>query len=221
MRSNVAQWAELHRGGYFANHPRYKNRNGKESADLEHVAQFGREFRPGMRVVVIGAGYGRETAVFAPLVGTVYAIDVCQEVLADMARYLGGMGISNVVPVLAEGWREKVPAGMDLFYSMATFQHLTKDLAKDYLAGIAEKLKPIAGRAIVQFAENETGTADADLVAYEPNVRWTTGEILEACRKAGLEAIQINTVRGTNRAGREWAWHWAFMRIKNAPSAKS
>ncbi|MBE3109320.1 MAG: class I SAM-dependent methyltransferase [Acidobacteria bacterium] len=211
MRSNIAEWAELHRGGYFANHPRYKNRGAKAEPDLEHIGQFGRELQPSMKVVVIGSGYGREVALFAPLVRTVYAIDVCPEVLAEMDEYLKTKNVVNVVPVLAAYWLSRTPSDIDLFYSMATFQHTTKDLARDYLYGIADKLKPVSGRAIIQFADNETGTADAPLEAVEPNVRWSKAEITEAVKNAGLNLIKINTLNGKNKAGKRWTWHWAFI----------
>jgi SAM-dependent methyltransferase len=211
MKSNIAEWAELHRSGYFVNHPRYQDRRMRAELDLEYIGQFGLKLRPGMNVAVIGSGYGREAAIFGPLVKDVYAIDVCPEVFAEMFEYLLQRKVENVMPVLAAIWRSGVPNGVDLFYSMATFQHITKDLAQNYLFGIADKLKPASGRAVIQFAENETGTPDAELKVYEPNVRWTKAEIADAVKKAGLKLIEINTLCGTNKAGRGWTWHWAFI----------
>lgn len=211
MRTNIAQWAELHRGGYFANHPRYQGRERKASRDLEFLAQFGVKLRPRMSVVVIGSGYGREAAVFGPLVKDVYAIDVCPEVFAEMAEYLLAKKLENVMPVLAEDWMWGMPSPIDLFYSMAAFQHMTKDLVRNYLYGIADKLRPVSGRAVLQFAENETGTADAPLEAVEPNVRWSKAEIAEAVKDAGLNLIKINTLNGKNKAGKKWTWHWALI----------
>jgi cyclopropane fatty-acyl-phospholipid synthase-like methyltransferase len=165
-----------------------------------------------MVIAVIGSGYGRELAIFGPKVTRAYGIDVSELVHAEMAGYLKAKKVANVVPVLAEGWAEALPAGLDLVYSVATFQHLTRDLVRDYLWGTARKLGQPDGRAILQFAENERGTEDAEDKAYEPNVKWTAEEIALAMADAGLELVEIKTMTGIHRNGREWKWHWTLSR---------
>jgi len=211
MKSNIAEWIALHKAGYFANHPRYQNRDKKVSYDLEYLGQFKFELRSWMNIVVIGAGYGRETAILAPLVKWVYAIDVSPSLGTGMKEFLWARKIENFDFVWAQSWHERIPSGIDLFYSIATFQHITKDLARDYLDGIADKLTEGTGRAVIQFAENETGTDDADLRIYEPNVKWSAPEIKEAVENAGLKLLNINTLRGRNKAGKEWTWHWVLI----------
>lgn len=212
MRSNVERWKELHEAGYFRDHRCYQNRMAKPSDDLKYLDLFRIELKPEMVIAVIGSGYGRELAVFGPKVARAYGLDVSEKVHAEMRAYLKAKGVKNVVPVLAEGWAEALPDGLDLVYSVATFQHLTRDLVRDYLWGIARKLGQPGGRAVLQFAENERGTEDAEDKAYEPNVKWTAEDIALAMAGAGLEIVEIKTMTGIHRNGREWKWHWTLSR---------
>ena len=212
MRSNVERWKELHEGGYFRDHPCYQNKMAKPSSDQGYLDLFKVKLRPEMVIAVIGSGYGRELAIFGPKVARAYGVDVSEKVHAEMTAYLKAKGVKNVVPVMAEGWEEALPPGLDLVYSVATFQHLTRDLVRDYLRGIARKLEQPEGRAVLQFAENERGTEDAEDKAYEPNVKWTAKEIAPAMAEAGLELVEIKTMTGIHRNGREWKWHWTLSR---------
>ena len=91
-------------------------------------------------VVVIGCGYGRETAHIAPHVEHVYGVEVSDLILEKAVRYLAGRNIANFTPVLAERYASDIPAGIDLVFSVACMQFITRDLVFDYFATLARKL---------------------------------------------------------------------------------
>jgi cyclopropane fatty-acyl-phospholipid synthase-like methyltransferase len=214
MKSNIQGWRELHsRLRYYDTHPNYIKKDSRVDGDLAVIASF--LLRQDWNVAVIGAGYGRETALIAPSVRKVFAIDV-RETLPHLRAFLGKRKISNVVEVDAEDWRAGIQEDgrvipIDFVYSLVTFQHLTRDLVRDYIYGFHPLLIP-GGVFLAQFSESPTGTSDADERAVEPNVRWTREEISELIRGAGYSWLQIRTISGIGgtRAKKPWIWHWAF-----------
>lgn len=210
MKTNISGWLALHEAGYYKVHPYYKDKSNAPVGDLEAIEYY-YKLRPEMTVAIIGSGYGREAAMIAPRVAKVYAIDIGEIVFAQMRQYLAEKGISNVEPVLAERWREDLPAGIDFVYSFVTFQHLTRDLTRDYILGLPEKLAE-DGHGLVQFSESPTGTVDAEDVAVEPNVKWTVSEIRALFAEAGLFIYRFHTSNGVGgrRTTKTWTWHWAY-----------
>lgn len=215
MNSNIAGWRNLHaKGRYYDTHPNYVKRDGRiDTDDLVIIAGF--LLNPAWNVAVIGSGYGREIAMIAPYVRRVYAIDV-RETFPYLRAFLGKKEITNFVEVDAENWRDGIKDPIDFVYSVVTFQHLTRDLVEDYMAGFSVFLADNA-RAIVQFSESPTGTFDADDRPVEPNVKWTVPEIRDLLTRTGYDVIEIKTVSGVGgtRVTRPWKWHWVFFRKKN------
>ena len=204
IRSNVEFWKQLQDADYFEKHPCY---NGLvDMGDSEcHVIEWFLPFSKDMNVVVIGCGYGRETAHLAQRVAHVYGIDVSPTILAKAVHYLGEKGITNFTPVEAENYRQMIPHDIDLVFSIVVMQHLTRDLVRDYFSGLGFLLKP-RGRMVIQFLE-ETAPyrqSEAELRAYEPSVSWTIPEIVELCRGAGLRMELARSYLATETA----LWHW-------------
>jgi len=160
---------------------------------------------PDMNVVVIGCGYGRESAMIAPHVRHVYGIDVSRTILDKAEKFVTSKGVSNFTSVLAEQWKDSIPAGIDIVYSMVVFQHLTRDLVRDYVNGLAAKLLPL-GVFVCQFANLVYDTADAVDKTYEPSVRWNRDEITQLVKDAGLTLFRIDTQEIPGKG----YWHWAF-----------
>lgn len=204
MRSNVEFWKQLQEGGYFENHPCYNglvDMGDSECTVIEWFLPLSKD----MNAVVIGCGYGRETAHIAQRVGRVHGIDVSPTILAKAVGYLGEKGITNFIPVEAEMYRHVIPKGIDLVFSIVVMQHLTRDLVRDYFRGLGAKLNA-RGRIVVQFLE-EIGVErhiEAELKVYEPSVSWTIPEIVALCRDSGLRMEQARSYLATETA----LWHW-------------
>jgi cyclopropane fatty-acyl-phospholipid synthase-like methyltransferase len=204
MRSNVDCWKDLHDNGYFPKHKYFKGYRQDGLRDVLRIEGFVK-LKPTDVVVVIGCGYGRESAAIARIVKTVYGIDVGATIFAMAKAYLDEQKITNFVPVLAERYAQEIPDGIDLIYSIVTMQHVTRDIVRDYLTVLGRKLSP-TGSMVLQFLETSHGEQDANIAAYEPCVSWTMDEIKEAAQ--GLRMIASADV-----IGKTWVHHWVHLGV--------
>ena len=213
FRSNIQYWKEMQENSYFERHPCYKGLVDMGDNECDIIEWF-MPLRPDMRAVVIGCGYGRESARIARRVGHLYGIDVSETILAKARKYLGDLGVTNFTDVLAETYRSAIPDGIDLVFSIVVFQHLTRDLVRDYVGTLGKKLGR-DGRMVIQFLEemNSDLTADADLRTYEPSISWSIRQIVEMARALGLELEAARSYMPTPTA----IWHWVSLR--RAPAA--
>jgi SAM-dependent methyltransferase len=206
LRSNVEQWKQLQDLDYFENHPCYMGLRDFDQSTCATIETF-TPLAPEMNVVVIGCGYGRETAHIAPRVRHVWGIDVSQKILDKAQKYLTDRGVTNFTPALSDSYKTDIPAKIDLVFSIVVMQHLTRDLVVDYFKHLGEKLNP-KGRILVQFVEDFMATdEDADLRAYEPSINWTPRQILELSQTCKLKFIEVRTKQVTPTA----LWHWALL----------
>lgn len=92
------------------------------------LAGFGIE--PGFAVVDYGCGPGRYLAEASKLVGPtgkVYAVDIHRLAIQDVERLKATLNLTNVIPVLAQGYSCAVPDhAADLIYALDMF-HGVKD----------------------------------------------------------------------------------------------
>lgn len=213
-RSNVSNWRALQEGGYFENHPCYGafSKSGGQF-DEAKIAEFF-ELRPDHLVVNIGCGYGREALHIAPKVRHVYGIDVSATVLGKAVNFLSENGISNFTPVEAERYREQIPSGIDFVYCIVVMQHLTRDLARDYIKTLGSRLAP-EGRMLIQFIhELFDGVEDADaaLTDYEPSISWTLPQLVQLAQECAVEIQEVRSLVATPTC----LWHWAFLKKAGA-----
>ncbi len=202
MKSNLHCWKTMQEQRYFEKHPRYKGilSFGKETVPaIEQFTKLDSEHS----VVVLGCGYGRECIQITPFVKRVYGIDVSSTIINKAMTFTKGHGACNFIGVTTETWERDIPIGVDLVYSMAVMQHLTRDLVIDYFKRLPKKLAP-NGMMIIQFLEKFTDIYhDADIRIYEPQVSWTEIEIREMAAACGL-VVEVKTIKATEIA----VWHW-------------
>lgn len=216
IRSNLLHWQEMQDSGYFDNHPCYQSdvvASGEEGVNA--ITPF-MHLTPDQTVVVIGCGFGRESVPIARRVGHVYGIDVNDTILHKATQYTVSQGVTNFTPVRAAEYREKIPDGIALVFSIVVMQHLTRDLVEDYFLGLGAKLRP-DGLMLVQFLEvmSESGDVDARLATYEPSVSWNTRQLFRLADRTGLTVREIRTTKVTPIA----LWHWAaFERPAQSPN---
>src|SRR5712691_12656819 len=131
MRSNLEFWKEMQEQDYFENHPCYRGLDD-HGGDVNFIEKF-ITLNPKMSAVVIGCGYGRESAYIAKRVGWVYGIDVNETILSKARAWVTERGVHNFTAILADNYKSDIPNEIDLIYSIVVMQHLTKDLVYDYL----------------------------------------------------------------------------------------
>lgn len=210
MRSNIEVWRALQDEDYFENHPCYRGlTDSPDNFDPYWIGLF-RPLASDMIVVVIGCGYGRDTALIAPRVAHVYGIDVSERILGKTERFLRDRNVTNFTPVLAEKYKTAIPSGIDLVYSMVVMQHLTRDLVRDYLISLGTKLSP-SGNMLIQFLQEKTGDLNEDAsvdLKVEPKISWSPFQIADAVKEAGLKLHYVRTLPVDDN---DTFWHWTFI----------
>src|SRR5258708_20908416 len=130
MRSNVNRWKELQDDDYFGRHPWYTFRaldptDKSGEIDIRIMDKYF-TITPDHRVVVIGCGYGRETAPLARRCRELFAIDVNDTILERAKQYLHDRNVHNVEFVLADEFDHEIPNGINLVFSITVMQNLTR-----------------------------------------------------------------------------------------------
>ncbi len=178
---------------YFEKHPCFRKFTTIGHETIPAIEYF-TKLEPHYKVVVIGCGYGRETLQIAPRVEYVYGIDVSHTILQKAVKITSENGVHNFIPVLVDTYKEDIPSGIDLVYSVVTMQHLTRDLVYDYFHTLSRKLNK-EGVMIVQFLERVGDKGlDAELRVYEPSVTWRKEQIVELAEECDLSLV-IRTVK--------------------------
>ena len=195
--------------GYFEKHPRYKGLLAFGKETVPAIEQF-TKLNSEQNVIVIGCGYGRECIQIGPFVKRVYGLDVNYTIIKKALKFTRKQGMVNFVGVTADTWERDIPGGINLIYSMAVMQHLTRDLVYDYFRRLPKKLAP-NGMMIIQFLEKFTDIYhDAEIRLYEPQVSWTEVEIREMATACGL-VVEVKTIKATEIA----VWHWCCFKGGN------
>lgn len=210
MNGNVDAWRALHRNGYFRKHPFYQGGNRVAGKDVEMISAFHPLLKTDA-VMIIGCGYGRETALIAPKVRIVYAIDV-PEAINQADDFLISRGITNVEFIVyeREGWITKIPESVDFVYSVNVFQHLARTVARDYLSRAFFRMR---GNGLIQFCKClDGGEPDVeDHRIYEPQVNWTIPEIATMFKEFGYTIDKIETIP-MNQNKHRYEWYWVYFR---------
>jgi cyclopropane fatty-acyl-phospholipid synthase-like methyltransferase len=209
VRSNLDVWKKLQSEDYFERHPCYKGISDFGGDEAVQAINWFLPLRPDMKIAVIGCGYGRESLKLAPLVDHVYGIDVSETILNKAVKYLSERGIKNFTPVLAESFAQMMPSGLDVVFSIVVMQHLTRDLVRNYFVELGRKLNP-GGGFVVQFLDEpgvDYRSTDApENSGGEPSISWSSWQLVDLSRTAGLKLVEIRTHLVTEAA----LWHWAY-----------
>ncbi|HKK13984.1 MAG TPA: class I SAM-dependent methyltransferase [Gammaproteobacteria bacterium] len=171
---------------------------GVAGAILERIAPTGEE-----RAMEFGAGTGLVTALLAPRLGRVLAVDSAGGMLDVLRDKAAGLGLDNIEVREADLSRD-MPAGpFDLVFSSMTLHHI-QDVA-GLLARLAGVLAP-GGRIAVADLETEDGTFHGDTPGvahqgFDPAVvaEWLAG--------AGFEEVQVAPAHVVHKTGADDAAH--------------
>lgn len=113
------------------------------------------EIRKGQAVADIGAGSGYLAVKLSECVGstgTVYAVDVQQEMLDYISKRLGTEGLKNVILVLGNMDDPKLsPGSLDIAILLSTYHEIAQPI--DFMKKIKSALKPHGKLAILEFSD--------------------------------------------------------------------
>jgi arsenite methyltransferase len=140
---------------------------------------------PGDRVADLGAGGGYFTFRLAEAVGEsgrVYAVDVDDDMVDNLAKQARERGAANIAAVRGEFDDPKLPDGeIDLLFVCDTYHHITD--RPDYFRRVLIDLAPRGRVAIVEYDERAGGFASAF-------GHFTTADQIEReMRDAGYEPV--------------------------------
>ena len=109
----------------------------------------------GQAVADIGAGSGYLTVKLSECVGstgTVYAVDIQQEMLDYISKRLGTEGLKNVILVLGSMDDPKMsPSSLDIAILLSTYHEIAQPI--DFMKKIKSALKPHGRLAILEFSD--------------------------------------------------------------------
>jgi SAM-dependent methyltransferase len=144
---------------------------------------------PGDVVADLGAGSGYFTRRIAPIVapgGTVYAVDIQQEMLDILAENVREAGLTGVVPVLGTDVDPGLPAaGVDWILLVDVYHELSQPAAM--LEQMRRALKPTGKVALVEYRV-EDGSAQSIRAEHRMSVL----QVLLEWEAAGFELVELH-----------------------------
>jgi SAM-dependent methyltransferase len=197
---HVAAWRAIHRNGYFANHPQYRDRHHELGVGRVREAL---DLQPSDELLELGCGYGRLLHHLLPLVGRAVGVDPVAP-LDETQRFLEGRG--EVALVRTDGltlWpvRSRTASKAVAF---TVIQHLTRAGAALYFHELRRVLRP-GGRLCVQFL---TGGDPADQMrpdAREQSLSYTIAQASTVAERAGF-VVQTITREELAHPVFDWLW---------------
>jgi SAM-dependent methyltransferase len=134
----------------------------------------------------VGCGYGQWMVPCAPLVRTVYGIDIHPSLVEKADEKLAG--VPNAAMFLSDGLT--IPfedRSFSLVYSISVFQHIPRAIVRGYFAEMARVLRP-GGRAVLHFRGADGDGPYSDDIVENHTGDFSVGWTLEEAR-AEAEAV--------------------------------
>jgi ubiquinone/menaquinone biosynthesis C-methylase UbiE len=155
------------------------------SAILDGVPLTGRE-----RAMELGCGTGLVTALLAPSLGHVLAVDGSAGMLDVLHRKLKALGIRNVESVEADLANQVPPGPFELVFSSMTLHHIAD--VEGLFIRIYDRLAPGGHVALADLAL-EDGTFHAEDVPGVMHHGFEPAELLRWLETAGFVDLQVRT----------------------------
>lgn len=143
---------------------------------------------PGMAVADVGAGAGFYTMLFARAVGRhgqVYAVDVADGFVEDIARRAAEYHVDNVEAIVNDQKDTRLPAdSVDLVFLCDTYHHF--EYPRSMLASIARALKEDGELVLIDFRRLQ-GVSSPWVMSH---VRANQEEVTKEVEDAGFELVE-------------------------------
>lgn len=201
VNGHVANWRELHRQGYFANHRCYKDR--LNVLGIEELTRL-LGLAPTDTLLELGCGYGRALYHMLPHVRHAVGIDLAAEPLEEAQGLLAGRGEFSLHVGDGVSLRPVADASIDKAFAFTVIQHLTRAQAAAYIAEFARVLRP-GGRVCVQFLTGGDTSADQSDSVREQSLSYSAAQIATMVERTGLRLTNLE-LGPTNHAAYFWYW---------------
>lgn len=180
--ANAEEWQEIF------------ERPGREVFDRRFEILKAIGVYPGMVVADVGAGTGFYTMLFARAVGRhgqVYAVDVAEGFVEDVARRAAEYHVDNVEAIVNDQKDARLPEdSVDLVFMCDTYHHF--EYPRSMLASIARALKDDGELVLIDFRRLQ-GVSSPWVMSH---VRANQEEVTKEVEDAGFElAEELNLLR--------------------------
>jgi ubiquinone/menaquinone biosynthesis C-methylase UbiE len=204
---NVEHWTGLHAEGYFATHPRYKER--VHTLGLERIVAL-LSPRADDVLLEIGCGYGRLMWHLLPFVrgGRIIGVELAEEPFAEARQLLKDRGEFDLIRNDGLTLRAIPDQSITGAYAFTVLQHMTRAGARGYIREAARVLVP-GGRVCLQFLCD--GTTERDILdeQREQSISYSAAQVCDTIERAGLRVERLDrecldaTYPGS---GLSWLW---------------
>jgi SAM-dependent methyltransferase len=166
-----------------------------------------------MGVLEIGCGAGRVTRAFANFFGSVYAVDISREMVAQAQRAVASFPHAHVfrnngkdLSVLDGHWWNRFgigrPLQLDFAFSMMVFQHIpSHQIIESYVRGVHRLLRP--GGVFKFQVQGSEG------VQSHPEDTWVGASFSENAARQMAARCGFE-MRHQSGAGDQYYWLWFF-----------
>lgn len=155
----------------------------------ETIAKMG--LSAGMKVADIGCGPGYYTLRLAAKVapgGTVYAVDIQQEMLDQLGGRMAEAGIENIVPVLGGEDDPKLPEGeMDRVLLVDAYHEFSKPA--EMLEGIRNSLAPDGTVHLLEYRAEQVPKSMG--IPVPPDHKMSVTQVLSEWLPAGFDLVEL------------------------------
>jgi len=206
---NVEHWTRLHAEGYFATHPRYKER--LHTLGLERIVAMLNP-RVGDVLLEIGCGYGRLLWHLLPLVGggRVIGVELAEEPLAEARKLLEDRGDVELIRNDGLTLRDIPDQCITGAYAFTVLQHMTRAGACGYIREAARVLVP-GGRVCLQF--HSDGTTEREILdeRREQSISYSATQVCDTIEQASLRVERLDReCLDATYPGRGLSWLWVL-----------
>lgn len=199
VKKHMEYWTDLLEKGYFEEHEKYKF--GKVDQVTEMRGDFFNFDPAGLRIAVIGCGYGRESKwMLDGGAKSVHGVDL--ECLREKSNeFLKDKRFTFVASDALLEEKEMIPE-VDICYSMNVFQHLPENLVTFYL-GLSYSILRDKGKALFQFMERKRGPKEGMTGVKETYFSYGVPEIRKFITSLGFLKFECKTRSMNSQA----VWH--------------
>lgn len=165
---------------------------GREEWQMTPQIMAALDLRPGLAVADVGAGTGYFTRELAGRVapdGTVLAVDIIPEFLAELEARAADAGLDNIETVLGETDDPRLPAeSVDLIFMGDAYHHF--DAPETMLQHLHAALRPGGRMAIVDWERAPNPHFEESGLDWREHIRAGSQEVIEEVTANGFRLIE-------------------------------